>query len=267
MADNNLPEPTPAPNDTPPAPTPPAPSSEPAPKPADGKPTSASTPVNPLDQLTEDEKTYLKGQKIEGLDLSNGPDAIRKIINHAQASQRQLSKLNDQFNKAGLTLKPDEPVNPLMPPGASDQPQPDNGNPKPSDSGGLDPVQAFTLSNQLVQNFPHLKEDLTSGKFYQDMQTMGVPLKVNGQINLSGLLSYGKLVNDQREMEAKLAEASKPGEGAIPDANPTTPQQPADDAPMTKQIAQAIALHVSKGGTHARAEEAKQFLQKNVGAK
>jgi hypothetical protein len=258
MADNDLPAPTPAPA---PAPTPAAP--EPAPKPADATP---ANPTNPLDDLTDDEKKYLAGQKIEGLDLSKGPDAIRKIINHAQASQKQLSKLNDQFQKAGLRLEPDAPANPFGQPAVPSQPQPDGTpTPAPSQDGSIDQATAFTLSTSLATSFPELKDDLVSGKFYKDMQTLGIPIKVGGQVNLDGILKYGALAQQQAQVAAKLEELNKPGEGAIPDANPTTPAQPAADAPMTKQIALAIGAHVAKGGTHARSEEAKQFLQSNIG--
>jgi hypothetical protein len=257
MADNVLPVQPPAPDgNAPPAPTPPVP----APKPADAPP--VGTPALTLDSFSDDEKKYLQSQGVTDL---TSPEAIKKIINHAQSSQKTAADIKNQLDKVTGVLNPVPPVNPLLQPPASSQPQTDGTPPPPSSDGGLDPVQAYTLSNQLVTNFPHLKEDLTSGKFYQDMQAMGVPVKVNGQVNLNGLLNYGKLVNDQREMAAKLAEAAKPGEGAIIDANPTLPAQPASDAPMTKQMAQAIGLHVGKGNTHPRSAEAQQFLQQNIG--
>lgn len=255
MADNALPGATPAPNgDQPPAaPAAPAPS-EPGAQPADKKPegTPPAAPANPLDQLTDEEKNYLKGQGIE--DFSS-PEAIRKIINHGRSSQSELSKLRSQFEKAGIKFE--EP--PATPPGSS-QPQPD------SQPSTIDQVTAFNLSATLANNYPTLKDDLTSGKLYKDMQALGIPLHTaDKQVNLPGILAYAEREHKYRETQAKLQEASKPGE--IPDADPTTPQQPAADAPMTKQMAQAIALHVTTGGTHPRAEEAKQFLQANIGKK
>lgn len=264
MADNNLPEPTPAPNGNAPQPTPPATPSVPEPKPADAP---AGNPTLTLDSFSDDEKKYLQSQGVT--DLSS-PEAIKKIINHARSSQKTAADIKNQLDQVTGVLNPQPvpPVNPLVNPTPSSQPQPDGTpQPTPSQDGGIDQATAFTLSTSLATSFPELKEDLVSGKFYQDMQALGIPIKVGGQVNLDGILKYGKLAQQQAQVAAKLEELNKPGEGAIPDANPTTPTQPAADAPMTKQMAQAIALHVSRGNTHPRAEEAKQFLQKNVGSK
>lgn len=257
MADN-LPEPTPAPSGTPPAPTPPAPNSVPEPKPADGKPADPPAPSAPAITLSEDQKTYLKGQGLTDADLT-GPDALAKIINHAQSSQKTVSEYKTKIDAIKGTVTPPEP-NPFGTPQPSDggQPQP-NGTPEPAK--GLDPVTALTLSTSLVSSFPELKEDLTTGKFYQDMQAVGIPVQVNGQVNLQGILGYGKIAQQQAQMAAKMEELSKPGEGAIPDANPTVPTQPAADAPMTKQMAYAIAL---QDRNHPRFAEAQKFLQDNV---
>jgi hypothetical protein len=261
MADDTLPEQSPAQNGA----APQVPPSEPEAKPADSKPEAepSQTPEaahNPLDQLSDEEKTYLKGQKIEDLD---SPEAIRKIINHAQSSQRQLSKLNEQFNKAGLKLedKQTESANPLVAPPASSQPQAEQ---QPPSDQGLDPVTAYTLANNLATSFPELKDDLESGKFYTDMQSMGFQLYSNGQINLNGILAYGKFAQQDKQNQAKAEEMNKPGEASIPDANPTTPQQPADDADMDKRMAYAIIAHVAKGNDHPRSDEAKRFLQQQV---
>jgi hypothetical protein len=262
MADNALPVQPPAPNDTPPAPTPPAPSSEPAPKPADGQP--AGNPTLTLDSFSDEEKKYLQSQGVT--DLSS-PEAIKKIINHAQSSQKTAADIKNQLDKVKGTLNPEPmPTNPLVNPTASSQPQPD-GTPTPAaPQGGIDPVTALNLATSLAISFPELKDDLTSGKLYKDMQAMGIPLhQANGQVNLDGILKYGSFAQQQAQAAAKLEELNKPGEGAIPDANPTAPAQPAADAPMTKQIALAIGAHVAKGGSHPRADEAKQFLQSNIG--
>jgi len=264
MADNNLPVPPTAPNGNAPQSTPPATPSEPA-KPADSPP--AGNPTLTMDLFSDEEKKYLQSQGVTDFT----PENVKKIINHAQSSQRTAADIKNKLDKVQEGLNPNPtPTNPLLTPtppaSPSSQPQPD-GNPQPTSDGGIDPVTAFTLTANLAGQFPELKDDLTSGKFYQNMQALGIPLKVNGQVNLDGLLKYGALAQQQAQVAAKLEELNKPGEGAIPDANPTTPTQPAADAPMTKQMAQAIALHVSQGNTHARSEEAKQFLQKNVGAK
>lgn len=249
MADQNLPDPTPAPN-----PAAPAPGSVPDPKPADDKPVVA-TPLT-LDSFSDEEKKYLQSQGVTDL---TSAEAIKKIINHAQSSQKTAADIKNQLDKVTGVLNPTpDPANPLVPatPPAPDQTQP-NGNPAPAK--GLDQVTAFTLSNQLATSFPLLKDDLVSGKLYQDMQALGIPLTTaDGQVNLNGLINYSKREHETREMAAKLADAGKPGEGAIPDANATAPQQPASDAPMTKQMAQAIVL---QDKTHARFPEAQKFLQ------
>jgi hypothetical protein len=262
MADQNLPDPTPAPN---PAPTP---GSVPDPKPADDKPVVPTPPAASAVTLTDDQRTYLKGQGLTDEEL-NSPDAIAKIITHAQSSQQTASKLKNALDKAGLSLTPETPANPFgVPgtPGSSSQPQP-NPTPTPAPQGGagIDQATAFLLTNQLATSFPLVKDDLVSGKFYQDMQALGIPMKTaDGQINLQGLTTYGKMQQEARENAAKLAEANKPDPNAIPDAATTTPTQPAADSPMTKQMAQAILL---QDPNHARAAEAKTFLQSNLGKK
>lgn len=255
MADTNLPVPNPAPNDGA------QPSSEPVAKPADVQPQITPTPASPLDHLTDEEKTYLKGQGIEDL---TSPDAIRKIINHAQSSQRTAADAKNKLDKVQTTLSPVEDVNPLTNPGSSGQPQPNNPQPVQQPAAGLDQATAFLLTGQLASSFPLLKDDLVSGDFYKGMANMGLPLTDGeGKPNINGMLSYGKMVNQQRELETKLAEAGKPGEGAIPDANPTAPTQPqpGSDAPMTKSMAQAILM---QDPNHARASEAQQFLNNLV---
>jgi hypothetical protein len=259
MADTNLPDGTPAPNgdgsQTPPS----APVVTP---PADDKPVVPPAPAAPAVVLTDDQRNYLKGQGLTDDEL-NSPEAITKIIGHAQSSQKTASQLKNALDKAGLTLAPETPVNPFGAPApSSDQtPQP-NGQPTPP-SQGLDPVTAFTLSNQLATSFPLLKDDLVSGKLYSDMQAMGIPMRTaDGQVNLNGIINFGKMQQTQKETEAKLAEIGKPGDGAIPDAGTTTPAQPAADAPMDAKMARAILL---QDPNHARAAEAKTFLQANPG--
>lgn len=252
MADTNLPEPNPAPNGNAPQTLP----SEPAPTPADAQPQGTPTPASPLDQLSDEYKNYLKGQGIT--DLSS-PDAIVKVIEHGRSSQKIAADLKNELDKYTLL----NPSNPQATPGSSSQPQPDGTQPTGQQpAAGLDQATAFLLTHQLATQFPHLKDDLVNGDFYKNMQSIGLAVTTtDGKPNIQSMLTYGKMVNDQRDLEAKLAEASKPGEGAIPNANPTTPAQPASDAPMTKQMAQAIIVQDPLG--HPRAAEAKQFLTAN----
>lgn len=244
----NLPDQTPAPDGG--TATPPQ---VPEVKPADNQP--AAQPA-PSVTLTDDQKSYLKGQGLKDEDL-NSPDAITKIISHAQSSQKAVSDYRKKLESAGLTMAPSEqPSNPLVQPPAPSQP-----NANPQQTAGIDEVTAFTLSNNLAMNFPELKDDLISGDFYKNMQATGIPLTNNGSVNLNGILSYAKIAQENKQLAAKVEELGKPNPDAIPDVNPTTPTAPADDAPMTKQIAQAILV---QDPNHARAEEAKQFLQSGV---
>lgn len=97
-----------------------------------------------------------------------------------------------------------------------------------------------------------------SGKLYADMQTLGIPLVANGQVNINGLATYAQNRAKQVELEAQLAEANKPKDDLIPDANPTPPGQPDANAAMTEQMAKAIVVQDT---SHARFAEAKQFLE------
>lgn len=248
MADNNLPA-QPSAQDGGNATPPPAPDVKPAENTPAGTPQS---PATPFDSLTDDQKKYLKGQGIESLDS----ESLLKLVNHAQSSQKTAADLKNRLDAATSA------INPQVPAVQSSQPQP-NIAPIPA-SDGIDSVQAFTLSSSLALSFPELKDDFVSGKFYKDMQEQGIPLQANGSINLNGITRYAALAQKEAQLNAKLEELNKPGEGAIPDANPTTPQQPAADAPMDKQMAQAIAMHVAGGNSHPRSEEAKQFLQNSV---
>lgn len=260
-------EPQPA---TPPAAdpaNPQVPGQQPVTPPADGNP--ATPPASPAITLSDEQKTYLKGQGIAEDKLSD-PDSILKLITHAQTSQKSAAEIKSQLDKIKSTVVPPvEPTNPfaLTPqqPAVSSQPQDGNPTPPQQPQGqpqSLDVVTAYTLSNQLATSFPTLKDDLTSGKLYQDMSALGIPLRTaDGQVNLNGIINFSKMQHEQRELQAKIDAANKPVDGAIPDANPTTPTQPAADAPMTKQMAQAILV---QDPNHARAAEAKQFLQGTV---
>lgn len=237
------------------------PGQQPGTPPADNNPSvpPAASPVT----LTDDQKTYLKSQGLTDADLS-APDALVKIIGHAQASQKSVAEYKNQLDKVKDTVVP-PPADP-NPFGAQPQPtggsQPQPNNPDASNKG-LDPATAFVLTSQLATSFPHLKDKLTNGDFYKEMTGLGIPLKdTAGQTNLEGILRYGKLANDQAEVAAKLEELNKPGDGAIPTANPAAPVQPAADTPMTKQVALAI---LSQDKNHARAAEATKFLQDNIG--
>lgn len=218
--------------------------------------------------LTDDQKSYLKGQGLSDADLAS-PDALSKIIGHAQSSQKTAAQLKADLDKLQpatpqvpgqlptVPQVPADPANPQPPATPPSDPNPAPSNPTP----GLDPVTAYNLSANLAGQFPELKDNLMDGSFYKDMQALGVPLVANGQVNLQGILGYGKLAQERAQTAAKLEELSKPPEGAIPDANPTTPQQPAADAPMTGQIARAI---LAQDPNHPRAAEAKAFVQEET---
>lgn len=249
MAENQ-PAPTPAPEPV----VPQVPAPEPATPPADPKPADPVVTPAPV-ALSDDQKAYLKGQGLKDEDL-NSPDALAKIINHAQSSQKTAAEIKAQLDKIKGTINPEEPAptNPLLPTATP--------NPTDAPAKGIDPVTAYTLSSNLANNFPELKEDLLSGKFYTDMQALGISLlDNNGGVNLNGILKYGEAVQKNRQLEAKIAEFDKPG--SIPDARPSETKI-AEDAPMTKQIAQNIVMFAAAGNTHPRAEEAKTFLQKSV---
>lgn len=258
MAENALPAPTPAPTPAPPAPTPPAPTPGPEPKPADTTP--QGTPLT-MDAFSDDEKKYLQSQ---GINDFSSPEAIKKMVNHARTAQQTASEAKAQLDKIKEQFAPAAPANPFNPTPTPGQPQPGN---TPEPAQGLDPVTSFNLAASLAGAFPELKGDLTSGKFYQDMQAQGIPLMVNNQVNMQGITTFGSFAQKQAQLEAKMEEMNKPGEGAIPDANPTAPQPPADDAPMDAKMAYAIMAHVAGGNTHPRGDEATQFIQKkNLGS-
>lgn len=252
MADQ--PAPPPAPDGKTPQGTPPEPAKPTADAPA--------VPAISFDSFSDDDKKYLAGQGINKQeDLTQ--DSLVKLINHGRSSQKTAAEIKAELDKI-KPATPQVPGVPTVPPADPTKPAQPAASPTPDASvpKEMDPVTAFTLANQLAGNFPALKEDLVSGKFYEDMKSLQIPVMSNGQVNLNGMLAFGEREQERRSALAKLEEANKPGEGAIPDANAGKPAPIADNAPMTKQIAQAIALHVSKGETHPRAEEAKQFLQK-----
>lgn len=250
MAENQ-PEPTPAVD---PGNTGPQPAIPPAdPKPADPtNPTGPSGPSAPAITLSDDQKAYLKGQGLTDADLS-APDALTKIISHAQSSQKTAAEIKAQLDKIA---KGENPTGPSGPPAPS-QPNPDGTQPQLDND-----VAALAITTSLSMAYPDLKDKLTSGELYQDMKNLGIPLQVGGQWNIAGIQKFAAMTADNLKLQAQLAD--KPDPSKIPDANPTLPAQPADDAPMTKQIALAIAAHTAKGGTHPRSAEATKFLQDSI---
>lgn len=244
----NLPEPTPAPA---PAPAAPVPDPKPAdPKPADPtNPTGPSGPVAPAITLSDDQKAYLKGQGLTDADLS-APDALTKIIGHAQSSQKTAAEIKAQLDKI---IKGDNPPAGPSGPTGSSQPTP-NGTPQLDND-----VAALAITTSLSLAYPELKDKLVSGDLYQDMKNLGIPLQVGGQWNIAGIQKFAEMSNTSLKLQAQVAEKADPNK--IPDANPTAPQQPADDAPMSKQIALAI---MSQDRNHPRFVEAQKFMQDSI---
>lgn len=244
MADNQ-PAQTPAPDGKAPEATP----QEPEQKPAEQQPAAIT-----LDSFSDDEKKYLESQGVK--DFSNVED-IKKVINHARSSQKTASEIKAELDKVKSVVTPQsEPANPLLQP---EQQKPAEPTQQPEQKG-IDEITMFNLSTNLALSFPELKEELTSGKLFKDVQEQGTPLYVSGQVNLNGILKYAENAQKVKKLEAQLEElTNKPG--GIPDAKPDDKQTVADDAPMTKQIAQAILLQDPNG--HPRAQEAKDFIAKN----
>lgn len=246
---NEQPVPTPAPEPAAPQVPAPEPGQQPAAQqPAESAPQSTPEAQNLFDSLEDADKAYLKSQGIE--DLSK-PENVEKLIKHNLSLKKASSEAAAELAriKSSVTGVPAEPTDSATPTVAPSQ----------STTTELDAVTAFSLASSFATQFPSLKDDLVSGKFYKDYQESGRSLvDANGQVNLNGLLAYGKEQQQYRELQAKLEEYEKPNPNAIPDANPATPAQPADDAPMTRQMALAI---LAQDPNHARASEAKQFLQ------
>lgn len=220
---------------------------QPAPTPADNQPASPqnqpSGPSAPTIELDEEQKNYLKSQGVTEENF-NSPEAIVKIINHNNSLRKELAS----------RAKPAEPAS-TPAPAANTDGQPSGPAAQPN---SLDDVQMFLIANTMASSLPDFKDDLVSGKFFKDMQEFGIPPVLNGQPNIQGMLKYGNLLQEKRNLEKQLEEAQKPG--SIPDAKPNDAPAVADDAPMTKQIAQAILI---QDPNHPRAEEAKRFLQEN----
>lgn len=229
------------------------PATTPAEQPAAQQPNDGTQTVAPV-TLTEEQKTYLKGQGLSDADLT-APDALAKIINHAQSSQKTLSETNAQLEKikGAVVPQPEVPANPLQVEPASQQTQ--NGQPQAQQPQTLDEVSALTLSTSLALAYPKLKDDFVSGDIYKNMQTMGIPMHTaDGKINLAGIQNYAQFASAQKELEEK----SQPNPDSVPDVNPSTPQQPDENFEMDKQKALAI---LAQDPNHPRAAEALQFIQ------
>lgn len=263
MADQQ-PSPAPAPDGTSPQATPSVPAAQPA---GDQAAQSIS-----FDTFSEDDKKYLAGQGITSQEQLT-QDALVKVINHARSSQKTAAEIKAENDRIKQSINP-TPANTdpfSLPTTPSSTTQPTGETPAPSATPapqsqpqGIDRVSMFNLATSLATQFPRLKDQLSDGSFYTDMQGLGIQLTQGGQLNLDNVLKYASFADKQAETAEQLAKLNAPDENKIPDANPTTPQsqQPAADAPMTKQMALAIAQFTASGNTHPRGEEAKQFLQK-----
>lgn len=264
MADQQ-PSPAPAPDGTTPQGTPPAPAAQPA---GDQAAQSIS-----FDTFSEDDKKYLAGQGITSQEQLT-QEALVKVINHARSSQKTAAEIKAENDRIKQSINP-TPATPdpfSLPTTPSSTTQPTGDNPAPSATPapqgqpqGVDRVSMFNLATSLATQFPRLKDQLSDGSFYTSMQELGIPLTNGGQLNLDNVLKYAKFADNQADTAEQLAKLNAPDENKILDANPSspqTPQQPAADAPMTKQMALAIAQFTAAGNTHPRSDEAKQFLQK-----
>lgn len=222
------------------------PEQEPAEKPAEQPST------NVFETLSDEDKTYLKSQGIE--DLSK-PDSITKLINHNLSLKKASSTQQAELDK----LKKISEVVTGQPTATDTTPQP--GSQSQGTPQEMDAVTAFTVTSTLANNYPALKEDLETGKFYKDFQNSGRTLLTNNTVNINGLLDYAKERQHVAELEQELEKYKKPSEGSQPDANPSgKPAQIAEDAPMTRDIALAILLQ-DTDHTHPRYQEALQFVQ------
>ena len=214
-----------------------------------------------FESFSDDAKKYLAGQGVTSQETLTS-DAINKLVNHAQSSQKTAAERQaelDRIKNGGGTppANTDGTTPPATPsattPGATPETAAAAAAPK------VDETQMFLLGATLVQSFPELKDDLTSGKLYKDMETFGIPVAVNGQANLNGILAYAKNAQALAQANAKIEELSQPGR--VPSAEAQLPKQPESNAPMTKQLARAIALN---DPTNARSAEAAKFLQDNA---
>jgi len=226
-----------------------------------------------FDSFSDEDKKYLAGQGITKQEELTS-EALVKVINHARSSQKTAAEIKAENDRIKQSINPTpatpDPFSLPTTPSSTTQPTGDVPAPTatPAPQGqpqGIDRVSMFNLATSLATQFPRLKDQLSDGSFYTDMQGLGIQLTQNGQLNLDNVLKYAKFADGQAETAEKLAAFEKPDENKIPDANPSTPQtpqQPAADAPMTKQMALAIGSFVAAGNTHPRGDEAKQFLQK-----
>lgn len=252
MAENQPVNPT-----APTAPEPQTPAPVPATNPADNQPApQASTTFT----LSDDQKNYLKGQGLTDEDL-NSPEALSKIISHAQSSQKTAAQIKAEYDKVRNLVSPtQEPMNPFAVPAqptTPSTPAPEQTQQQPVQ--GIDQTTAFLVTSQLSSQYKELTDDLSTGKFYQDMASLGIPVVTAQGLNLAGIQNFAARRQRELQLEAQIEAANKPGEDSIPDANPTAPQQPADNFVMDKQKAQAIIL---QDKSHPRYAEAAQFLQK-----
>lgn len=212
-----------------------------------------------FDSFSEDDKKYLAGQGITKQEELTS-EALVKVINHARSSQKTAAERQAEIDRIKGAITPPNPdpntppVNPGTTPTAPQQPAPS------SPAQGLDDVTALTLATSLSIQFPELKDKLADGSFYSEMNTLGIPtVTPSGQVNLTGITNYGKLAQQQAQSAARLAELDKPGEGNIPDANPTLPKQPTLDPGTALTRQQALAI-LSQDPNHERAEEARKIV-------
>lgn len=252
-------EPT-APNGVPPQTPPLEPVTTP---PADNPP---AAPQFSLESFSEDDRKYLAGQGITSQEQLTS-DNLAKVFNHARTSQQTAQQRQAELDRIRAAANPNPaPTPPANPFAAPAQPSTTPNEPtptppaQPTNTGqGTDEVTMFLLAGQLAQAHPELKTELSDGTFYQKMAESGFTVATaDGRPNMQSIQQFATHRKQQLQFEAYQATLNKPGEGVLPDANPGAPAAPRADAPMTKQIAQAI---IAQNATaDPRYAEAQQFL-------
>lgn len=212
-----------------------------------------SQPTLTFDSLSDEQRSYLKGQGITG-EGALTTDALIKVVDHARSSQKTLAERQAELDKLrnpdGTQNQPTSPSNGQAPaaPGAQSSAQPEQ---------GIDEVTAYSLAGTLVNQFPKLSDKFADGSFYKDMANEGYPLvTTEGKPHLDNIRRYAARATKEIEIAEKEAELNKPGE--IPEANGSN--TPALDASteMTVAVARNIVL---QDPSNPRFAEAQKVLQ------
>lgn len=227
-----------------------------------GQEGEATPPANPGIELSDDQKSYLKGIGIE--DLNN--DAVVKVIENAIKQKSSVSKfsleneqlkarLESQGKPLDLEEKKGEETPPIPPAPTS---TPEQSTPGEAKSGVSD-NDLFDLSRMIMSDFPEIKAQAEDGSLFKELRTLGY-FTAKG-VNKKELYEYLSVKNagakELRELREFREEHSKPDQSA-----PYTPSVGLNlDGEMTTEKAREIVL---QGNAHARHAEAVSFLQKLI---